>query len=78
MRTEQEKKLEFIVEMIIDDYPEPQFLIVDKMKDIAIGFAEWVDDMGFRQHSNGVWVSKGTTHSFSTEQLFNEYLNTLK
>ena len=38
MRTEQEKKLEFIVEMIIDDYPEPQFLIVDKMKEY---YEEW-------------------------------------
>jgi hypothetical protein len=48
--------------------------IEDLIKDIAIGFAEWSQYNCFRHE--GDWVYDKIL--YTSEQLFNEYLNTLK
>lgn len=56
--------------------------IEDLVKDIAIGFIQWQVSMKcdyWWSAKRNMWIKYGLDNiSITTEQLFNEYLNTLK
>ena len=43
---------------------------------IAIEFAEWVDNMGYTQVANGLYKSLSDEKGKSTKELFQEFLKT--
>ena len=54
-------------------YIAGEIVMWDKMKDLACDFAEWVDNLGYRQIGNSVWCRIDNIH-ITTAELFAKFL----